>query len=198
MLEEPPFFRSFVLFTFGPMQTSLPATPAPSGNRLLIRFILMVIAMYLVWFFGYEQWLALDGRLDTALCIQISRASAALLHTLGFAATLDSASPNVLQMNGQAAVIVGIPCNGLILYALFSGFVLAFPGPWQRKLWFIPLGIALIWILNVMRVAALALNHHYAHQSVDFNHHYTFTFVVYGCIFGLWMLWARRLAVPAR
>lgn len=180
------------------MQANAPSAAAPLGNRLLFRFILIAIVMYLGWFFGYEQWLALDGRLDTALCIQISRASAALLHSLGFAATLDSASPNVLQMNGQAAVIVGIPCNGLILYALFSGFVLAFPGPWQRKLWFIPLGIALIWILNVMRVAALALNHHYAHQSVDFNHHYTFTFVVYGCIFGLWMLWARRLAVPAR
>jgi exosortase/archaeosortase family protein len=84
-----------------------------------------------------------------------------------------------------------------VLYALFGGFVLAFPGPWQRKLWFIPLGMALIWVLNVLRVAALALNHHYAHQSVDFNHHYTFTFMVYACIFGLWMLWARRLAVKS-
>ena len=97
-----------------------------------------------------------------------------------------------------ALTIVAAMLASLVLYALFGGFVLAFPGPWQRKLWFIPLGIAIIWVLNVMRVAALALNHHYAHQSVDFNHHYTFTFIVYGCIFGLWMLWARRLAVPAR
>ena len=100
-------------------------------------------------------------------------------------------------MNGQAAVVVGPPCNGLILYALFGGFVVAFPGPWQRKLWYIPLGIAIIWGLNVLRVAALAINHHYAHASVDFNHHYTFTFVVYAFIFGLWMLWAQRLARPA-
>ena len=180
------------------MQTSLPASSAPAGNRLLIRFILVATAMYLVWFFGYEQWLAQDGRLDTVLCDNISRTSAALLRAFGFAASLDNVNPNVLLMNGRAAVVVGSPCNGLVLYALFAGFVLAFPGPWLRKLWFIPLGIAIIWGLNVLRVGALALNQYYAHQSIDFNHHYTFTFVVYSCIFGLWMLWARRLAVPAR
>jgi exosortase family protein XrtF len=179
------------------MQTSAPANVAASGNRLLIRFILVATVMYLAWFFGYEQWLALDGRLDTALCVQISHASMLLLKALGFDASLDNVYPSVLLMNGRAAVVVGTPCNGLVLYALFSGFVLAFPGPWRRKLWFIPAGMALIWVLNVLRVAALALNQHYAHQSVDFNHHYTFTFVVYSCIFGLWMLWARRLSVPA-
>lgn len=180
------------------MQTSLPTTAPPSGNRLLVRFILVASAMYLVWFFGYERWLATDGRLDTALCDNISRSSAALLQFFGFAATLDNVNPSILLMNGRAAVIVGTPCNGLVLYALFAGFVLAFPGPWSRKLWFIPAGMALIWVLNVLRVGALALNHHYAHQSVDFNHHYTFTFVVYSCIFGLWMLWAKRLAMPVR
>jgi exosortase family protein XrtF len=180
------------------MQTSVPAPTAPSGNRLLLRFILAATAMYVVWFFGYEQWLAPDGRLDTALCLQISRTSMALLQALGFDATLDKVYPSVLLMDGRAAIIVGPPCNGLVLYALFSGFVLAFPGPWRRKLWFIPAGMALIWVLNVLRVGALALNQQYAHQSVDFNHHYTFTFIVYSCIFGLWMLWARRLAVPTR
>ena len=74
-----------------------------------------------------------------------------------------------------------------MLYALIGGFVLAFPGPWQHMLWFVPAGMAITLGLNVLRVAALALNHHYA-----------FTFVVYACIFGLWMLWARRLAVRAR
>ncbi|GAB3876790.1 hypothetical protein GCM10028824_35200 [Hymenobacter segetis] len=150
--------------------------------------------MYLVWFFGYERWLSLDGRLDTALCANIARASARVLQTAGFDAAVAPHNAYLLLMSGHPSVIVGIPCNGLVLYALFAGFVLAFPGSWRRKLWFIPAGIALIWVLNVVRVAALAINHHYAHKSVDFNHHYTFTFVVYGCIFGLWMLWAKRLA----
>ena len=179
------------------MQTTTTANASVSGNRLLFRFILVAASMYLVWFFGYEQWLAHDGRLDTVLCTQITAASVVVLRALGFAATLAPSSDALVLMNGQPAVVVGTPCNGLVLYALFGGFVLAFPGPWRRKLWFIPAGIVLIWSLNVVRVAALAINQHYSHQTVDFNHHYTFTFVVYSFIFGLWMLWARRLAVPA-
>ena len=179
------------------MQTTTTANASVSGNRLLFRFILVAASMYLVWFFGYEQWLAHDGRLDTVLCTQITAASVVVLRALGFAATLAPSSDALVLMNGQPAVVVGTPCNGLVLYALFGGFVLAFPGPWRRKLWFIQAGIVLIWSLNVVRVAALAINQHYSHQTVDFNHHYTFTFVVYSFIFGLWMLWARRLAVPA-
>lgn len=177
------------------MQTS---APAPAGNQLLFRFLLVAAAMYLAWFFGYEQWLAHDGQLDAALCQNITSSSVAVLQTLGFPAALDTHIPTLVLMAGEQSVIVGPPCNGLVLYALFAGFVLAFPGPWARKAWFIPAGITLIWALNVVRVAALAINHHYSHQTVDFNHHYTFTFVVYACIFGLWMLWARRVAPPAR
>lgn len=171
---------------------------APAGNRLLFRFLLVAAAMYLVWFLGYEQWLAPDGRLDTVLCSNIARSSVAVLQALKFPATLASNLQPLVLMNGHESVIVGAPCNGLVLYALFAGFVLAFPGPWVHKMWFIPAGILLIWVLNVLRVAALAINQHYSHQTVDFNHHYTFTFVVYSCIFGLWMLWARRMATPVR
>ncbi|HEX8659881.1 MAG TPA: archaeosortase/exosortase family protein [Hymenobacter sp.] len=168
----------------------------PSGNRLLFRFFAVATALYLAWFFGYDQWLAKDGQLDNMLCAQIAQTSAAVLQALGLAATLGPTG-TVVVMNGQPAVVVGAPCNGLVLYALFGGFVVAFPGPWRRKVWFIAAGLLLIWCLNVLRIATLAINHFYSHQTVDFNHHYTFTFIVYACIFGLWMLWARRLANPA-
>jgi exosortase family protein XrtF len=177
------------------MLPSAPTAKVSSDNRLLFRFLLVATAMYLTWFFGYQQWLGPDGRLDAALCAQIAQASIGLLRLLGFDAALGTEQYPLVLMNGQPSVAVFPPCNGLVLYALFAGFVLAFPGPWRRKAWFIPAGMALIWVLNVVRVAALAINHHYAHQTVEFNHHYTFNFVVYGCIFGLWMLWARRLAV---
>ena len=172
-----------------------------SGNKLLARFLAVAIALYLAWFFGYEQWLAHDGRLDSLLCTQIAAASASVLRGLGFAATVDYSLPshilNLVVLNGKPAVVVGPPCNGLVLYALFAGFVVAFPGQALRKLWYIPAGIALIWVLNVLRVVALALNHEYSRESMDFNHHYTFTFVVYSFIFVLWMLWAKGLASPA-
>ncbi len=160
--------------------------PAPA----LRRFLFVAGALYLVWFFGYEQWLAPDGRLDEVLCDHIARSAAVVLRALGFDASITA--PRVIALNGTDAVIVGTPCNGLVLYALFTGFILAFPGPWRHKAAYIPLGIGLIYVLNIGRVMALALNHRYSQETVDFNHHYTFTFVVYGFIFLLWMTWARR------
>ncbi len=171
-----------------------PTIPSRAGNQLLFRFLAVAIIIYLIWFFGYEQWLAQDRRLDNYLCTQITAAAVWCLQLANFQAAISPYAANLITMNGQPAVVVGPPCNGLVLYALFAGFVVAFPGPWQRKLWYIPVGIVVIWGLNVLRVAALAVNQYYAHASVDFNHHYTFTFVVYAFIFGLWMLWAQRLS----
>jgi exosortase family protein XrtF len=173
------------------------APAASAGNRLLFRFLIVATLLYLAWFFGYEQWLAKDGRLDMLLCDQITAAAVWVLQALGFAASVSPIRDSLLLMHNSPAVVVGPPCNGLVLYMLFGGFVAAFPGPWQRKLWYIPVGCVVIWVLNVLRVVALALNHEYFPQSLNFNHHYTFTFVVYAFIFGLWMFWAKRLAGPA-
>lgn len=180
------------------MQTTYSVDKSPPGNRPMLRFILAAVAMYVGWVLIYQQWLSVDGKLDMVLSNQLTATSVALLRSWGFAAAIDGTKTNMVLMHGQPSVITFAACNGLVLYALFSGFVLAFPGPWKHKAWYIPLGIAFIWGLNVLRIAVLALNHHYAHQSVEFNHHYTFNFVVYGCLFGLWMLWARHIAAPSR
>lgn len=165
---------------------------ANANTRLLRRFLLTAAGLYLLWFFGYEQWLHPAGRLDEALSLNIAEASAAALRGLGWAGT---ATGRLVSLGGRPAVFVGDPCNGLVLYALFTGFILAFPGGrWRHKLLFAAGGILLIYLLNVLRVGALALNHLYSNSTVEFNHHYTFTFVVYGCIFLLWMLWVRRYA----
>ncbi|MBT9394860.1 archaeosortase/exosortase family protein [Hymenobacter sp. NST-14] len=185
----------FFLFSscFPMLATSTISATAPD-RRPLGRFLLVAGGLYLLWFFGYERTLAPAGHLDEALSRNLAAAGSGLLRLLGFATWPDAAQPRLLRMDGLPGVWVGDPCNGLVLYALFAGFVLALPGGgWRRKLAFIPAGIGVIYLLNVLRVAALALNHHYYRQSVEFNHHYTFTFVVYGAILLLWAWWVRQL-----
>jgi exosortase family protein XrtF len=158
-----------------------------------VRFLGAALGLYLVWWLGYELVLGPDKRLDHLLSGQVAHAAAAGLQAVGFAAGLAPTDLTTVTMQGQPAVLVGDPCNGLALYALFAGFVLAYPGAGRRKVWFIPLGVLAIYLLNVLRVAALALNHTYWYHTVAFNHHYTFTFVAYGAIIGLWHLWVRRV-----
>jgi exosortase/archaeosortase family protein len=154
------------------------------------RFTLVCLGLYLGWVLSYEQVLNPDGRLDQALSTGIASTAAALLQKAGIVAATTASAPTTVTMHGEAAVLVGNPCNGLVLYVLFAGFVLAYPGSRWRKAWFIPAGIGAIFLLNAARVAALALNHTYWYRTVNFNHHYTFTFIAYAAILGLWRLWA--------
>lgn len=162
----------------------------------LLRFALIGIGLYLIWFFGYERYLAVDGRLDTALTHNIAAISASVLRVFGYNATIDSADLTMILMDGKPTVFIATFCDGMVLYALFTGFVLAFPGSSPHKVWFIPVGILLIYIVNVLRIVALCLNHYYSKSTVEFNHHYTFAFIEYGFICLLWLWWATRLAEP--
>lgn len=162
----------------------------------LLRFAIVAIILYLIWFFGYEHYLFLDGHFDGILTHNIAAQAAGILRLIGYDATISPTDPNLILFAQQPVVFIAPYCDGMVLYALFSGFVLAFPSSSIHKLWFIPLGIFLIYYINVLRIVALCLNHHYSHETIDFNHHYTFTFIVYGFIGLLWVWWATRLAEP--
>ncbi|WP_439882568.1 exosortase X [Pontibacter sp. MBLB2868] len=157
-----------------------------SENRKTIRFILYAMCLCIAWFFIYDFWLS---SFDRSITIHVVNATVIFLNLIGYNA---EAKDIMIRINGEDVVFVYHACNGMILMALFAGFIIAFPGPLLLKLIFIPIGILIIDLLNILRVATLALNAHYFHQTLEFNHKYTFTLVVYAAIFYLWMLWIRK------
>jgi exosortase/archaeosortase family protein len=167
--------------------------PTPA-SRQLWRFGLVSALLMLLWTIGVAYGLGGTSALDAALCRQLATSSAWLLRVLGWPASVALSNPSLLLLNDQPTVIVGAPCDGLVLYALLAGFVLAYPGPAVRRLWFIPLGILGLWALNVGRIVALALNHRYSPETFDFDHHYAFSAVAYAALGGLWLLWTRQSA----
>ncbi|MFC5270527.1 exosortase X [Adhaeribacter terreus] len=163
------------------------------NSQQIIRFLGTALALYAVWYLCYDLWLFPDGRLDTWLSEQEVFLSDYGLRLFGYQA---SHSDTTLFINTYPVVLVGNPCNGMVLFALFAGFIIAYPGPWKAKLFYVPVGIFLIYLLNVLRIMALALNSFHSRHTLEFNHKYTFAFVVYACIFGFWMLWIKRYAKP--
>ncbi len=91
---------------------------------------------------------------------------------------------------------IGDPCNGISLFAVFSIFLLAYPGPWKHKAWFLPLGLLSIHVLNMLRIVVLCIVVTVDYELLNFNHDYTFYIIVYGWVFGLWYLWVKRYATP--
>lgn len=100
----------------------------------------------------------------------------------------------VIGIDGSNGVWVGSNCNAITLFALFAVFIIAYPGNQKNKLWYIPAGILAIHVLNILRVVCLAIIAYYWPYALDFNHTYTFTFLVYAFIFFLWMIWVNKFA----
>jgi hypothetical protein len=49
----------------------------------------------------------------------------------------------MLDHTTNTGVWVGDECNGFKLFSIFSIFVIAFPGSWKTKAWFIPAWLTL-------------------------------------------------------
>ncbi|MGI4864042.1 MAG: exosortase X [Janthinobacterium lividum] len=171
--------------------------PAASSTRQIWRFGLLCVAFAALWFIGSAYGLGVSSPLDMVLCHQLAAASAWGLRALGWAASVDAVRPDLLVLNGQPSVRVGPQCDGLVLYALLAGFVLAYPGPPRRRLWFVPMGIVALWLLNIVRIIALSLNFQYSPETFDFDHHYAFNAVAYAALGGFWLLWTRQTSAAA-
>lgn len=160
-----------------------------------MRFIVLFIVLYLFWLMLYEWVIHPWGKLDTVVINDSSLWTAYVLELMGYESFIsDNATIRTVGIDGTHGLWIGDPCNGLTLFALFAIFIVAYPGPWKHKLWFIPAGITVIHFLNVMRITALCIIVLKRPEWLDFNHTYTFQLLMYGFIFGLWWIWIQKLS----
>ena len=83
-------------------------------------------------------------------------------------------------------------CSGLKQMFVFFCIIAFYPGSDKHKLWFIPLGILLIWILNVLRISGIiALFEHYP-NNFDLFHELS-KYVFYFVIFMFWVFWEEKI-----
>ena len=164
----------------------------------LIRFLLVSTGLYLLWYFFYEFYLHSHTNFDKIVIDTLVRWAEVSLQLLGFQTT-DYSSADVLFREhigvlGSNGVTIGAPCDGVVLYALFIVFVVAFPGPVKHKLWYVPIGALSVFYLNVLRIVALAIIMSINEDWLAFNHDYTFTIIVYAYVFILWMIWVKKFS----
>lgn len=169
------------------------------AQRSIASFLLKAVLLYIGWFISYDFFIAPDGRADAFLNEVVATHAAGFLTIIGMeGSTAPGAAQTLIRIGGVDMVGVGNPCNGMELFALYAGFIICFPGPWKHKLWYIPVGILAIHFINVLRAVALALIQLKSPEHLDFNHHYTFTIVVYAFIFLFWVIWANRFSVALK
>jgi len=158
----------------------------------LVKFLFYGFSLYLIWLGLYEWWIHPAVVIDRAVINNTLLFSQKILEWMGY--VVERSGERLLYIKGTSGLFIGDSCNGISLFALFSIFIIAFPGKPTAKLFFIPLGVLIIHLLNVFRVVALAIIQTHSYAWTEFNHTYTFTIFIYFCIFGLWMIWVNKFS----
>ena len=159
-------------------------------------FLLKASLLYSLCYFLYEFIVKRITNGDQLFIRQINNLCQWIFKQLGYK-TFASREVNDVQVfgiDGSNGVWIGGPCNGITLMFLFAIFVIAYPGNLKNKLWYVPTGILIVHSINILRILALALIANSYPAFLDFNHTYTFTFIAYSAVFGLWMLWINKFS----
>jgi len=164
-------------------------------QQQIALFLIRAVILYVIWFVSYDFFISPSGKIDHWLNNRVATDAASMLSLAGMPGSTELGNAQVIvKINNVGMVGVGNPCNGLELFVLFAGFIICFPGDLKSKTWFIPLGILGIYLINTLRAAVLAVIQLKAPEHLDFNHHYTFTIIVYSFIFFLWMTWVNKFS----
>lgn len=161
------------------------------GN-LILKILLRLLFLYIGWFLVYNLWLHPQETLDLFVVDNSIFFSKKVLEAFGY--QVFTGADRLIGIDGSGGLWIGDSCNGITLFAVFTGFILAFPGNPKHKLWFIPSGIISIHLLNVIRIIVLAILDLYSRAWTEFNHTYTFNLIIYGFIFYLWIIWISKFS----
>ena len=100
-----------------------------------------------------------------------------------------------IDFKNGSSMIIGENCSGLKQTLLFIIILIIIPGPWKKKIWFIPIGIALLHFTNILRVTFSGLTLSIDPNWFRFVHDKFFKVVYFTVIFLLWLWWVEYINV---
>ncbi len=156
-------------------------------NREIAIFVVKLTLVYVAWYVLYHFWLLPNGRLDEVISKNIVAVTSSLLRITGFDVFAFDRVVGIGLANGLE-IIDG--CNGIETIGLFVGFVIAYPGVDIKRWLFIPTGILVIYLANVVRIYFLAIVQYHWYSGFQVIHDYTFNLIFYLVVFALWAIWA--------
>ena len=105
---------------------------------------------------------------------------------------------NFMWFSNGGYIQVNESCSGLKqFYQVLVLFVL-FPGPWKHKLWFIPLGMIIMFLTNIFRIVALSVVILWKPEYWDFSHDWIVRPFFYVVLFLFWVWWVERFRNPQK
>lgn len=144
----------------------------------LLRFILRFVPFFRP-VFVFARNLMINFLLNSSYFV---------LKILGYNAGTEK---NILYISGSPGVKIINACIGWSTMAMFVGFIIIYGGNKKARYWFVPLGLAIIVLFNILRIALMAIIYWRSPGSLHFYHYYVFNFVLLVVVFALWGVWIK-------
>lgn len=161
-----------------------------------LMFIIKIISIYLIWtairrmFTNIDMLFPYWTSFNDFFAARYVIASSWVLENW-FDYKLVFNKRNIIPVN-TSGIYVGNHCLGISAKFIFIAVILSLKGKWLNKLWFIPLGLLSIVLVNIARITMLTLQHTEGNTYFfDLNHKYTFVIIVYVVIFSFIMIWEK-------
>jgi exosortase family protein XrtF len=124
----------------------------------------------------------------------VAKQSEALISSFGYNAQIlphqSELSMKLIVNDAYLARIVE-GCNAISIIILFASFVLSFFGQLKLTLLYLLAGAVIIYAMNIIRIAILAIGIYEYPEYTDFLHSIIFPLIIYGTVFILWLIWVR-------
>lgn len=168
--------------------------------KSVIQFMLTFLSVYIVLAVAYKLYLnASDGSIyyPDYFTNTVALQTKDVLNTMGYKAevvkhSLEPSMKLLVRNNYLARIIEG--CNAISVIILFISFVIAFSGKLKTTILFLLSGSVIIYVVNVFRIALLAIGIYHYPEYTDLLHSVVFPAIIYGMVFLLWMLWVNRFS----
>jgi exosortase family protein XrtF len=125
----------------------------------------------------------------------VSGQTKTVLEWFGFLVELkpNPSESSILVLVGSVCKIRIIEgCNAISIMILFVAFVVSFSGKFTKTIIFCIIGIILIHVLNIFRIAFLTIGLMYYPQKLTLLHDIVFPLIIYGFVFLLWVIWVNK------
>jgi exosortase family protein XrtF len=161
----------------------------------VIRFIFTFLGVYLLLALLYNMYLQnfnWGSYYPDYLTHLVGVQSEAVVSALRYNSEVTSGYPENnlhLMVNGKFVARIIEGCNAASIIILFVSFMLAFAGKMKPTFFFTLAGVVIIYVMNILRIALMAIGIYELPEYTHFLHSIAFPLVIYGVVFLLWFLW---------
>lgn len=152
------------------------------GITLLIHFSYRLWAHHFQYYPLQSQMEFFRGFLARMVLNQVTWID---MHILGLSVVKEG---NLMRFDNGATIWISGDCSGDKQILQLALLLLLFPGRWIRKIWWIPAGVIIVNVTNIVRIALLSLVAVWHPEWMIRVHDTLIRALFYVVIFGIWWL----------